>query len=106
MRRLLPLTRLALDQAGRSMADVDLVAYTQGPGLGGALLVGAAVVWREADEAQRRRWKDGAFAQGKTGIVRTVAGGALVASSYRSEVAGPVGDGGGLGGNPYAVRPR
>jgi signal transduction histidine kinase len=41
-------------------------------------LVGAAVVWREADEAQRRRWKDGAFAQGKTGIVRTVAGGALV----------------------------
>ena len=34
--------------------------------------------------------------------VRTVAGGALVASNYRSEVAGPVGDGGGLGGNPYA----
>ncbi len=41
-------------------------------------LVGAAVVWREADEAQRRRWRDGALAQGKTGIVRTVAGGALV----------------------------
>ncbi|MFJ8965000.1 PspC domain-containing protein [Lentzea sp. NPDC102401] len=41
-------------------------------------LVGAAVVWREADEAQRRRWRDGAFSQGKTGIVRTVAGGALV----------------------------
>ncbi|MDX8142665.1 PspC domain-containing protein [Lentzea sp. BCCO 10_0061] len=41
-------------------------------------LVGAALVWREADEAQRRRWRDGAFSQGKTGIVRTVAGGALV----------------------------
>ncbi|WP_231642541.1 PspC domain-containing protein [Nocardia sp. NRRL S-836] len=41
-------------------------------------LVGAAVVWREADEAQRRRWRDGAMAQGKSGIVRTVAGGALV----------------------------
>ncbi|USX50772.1 PspC domain-containing protein [Lentzea sp. HUAS12] len=41
-------------------------------------LIGAAVVWREADEAQRRRWRDGAFSQGKTGIVRTVAGGALV----------------------------
>ena len=43
VRRLLPLTRLALEQAGRRLADVDLVAYTQGPGLGGALLVGAAV---------------------------------------------------------------
>jgi N6-L-threonylcarbamoyladenine synthase len=43
VRRLLPLTRLALTQAGRRMADVDLIAYTQGPGLGGALLVGAAV---------------------------------------------------------------
>ncbi|SEP90339.1 phage shock protein C (PspC) family protein [Lentzea xinjiangensis] len=41
-------------------------------------LVGAAVVWREADEAQRRRWRDGAFSQGKAGIVRTTAGGALV----------------------------
>jgi N6-L-threonylcarbamoyladenine synthase len=43
VRRLLPLTRLALEQAGRSIAEVDLIAYTQGPGLGGALLVGAAV---------------------------------------------------------------
>jgi len=39
---------------------------------------------------------------GKTTMgVRTVAGGALVTSNYRSEIAGPVGDGGGLGGNPY-----
>jgi aryl-alcohol dehydrogenase-like predicted oxidoreductase len=34
--------------------------------------------------------------------VRTVAGGALIASGYRSAIAGRVGDGGGLGGNPYA----
>ncbi|HEX7308321.1 MAG TPA: PspC domain-containing protein [Lentzea sp.] len=44
-------------------------------------LVGAAVVWREADEAQRRRWKDGALGAGKkTGVVRTAAGAALVAA--------------------------
>jgi N6-L-threonylcarbamoyladenine synthase len=43
VRRLLPLVGSALEQAGRSLADVDLVAYTQGPGLGGALLVGASV---------------------------------------------------------------
>ena len=43
IRRLLPLTRSTLERAGRSLADVDLIAYTQGPGLGGALLVGASV---------------------------------------------------------------
>ncbi|HUP97615.1 MAG TPA: tRNA (adenosine(37)-N6)-threonylcarbamoyltransferase complex transferase subunit TsaD [Usitatibacter sp.] len=43
IRRLLPLTRSILERAGRGMADVDLIAYTQGPGLGGALLVGASV---------------------------------------------------------------
>ena len=43
VRRLLPLVASALEQSGRSLPDVDLVAYTQGPGLGGALLVGAAV---------------------------------------------------------------
>ena len=43
IRRLLPLTRTTLERAGRSLADVDLIAYTQGPGLGGALLVGASV---------------------------------------------------------------
>jgi len=29
--------------AGRSLAEVDAVAYTEGPGLAGALLVGAGV---------------------------------------------------------------
>src|SRR5213080_74369 len=43
IRRLLPLTRDALHQAGRTLADVDLIACTQGPGLGGALLVGTSV---------------------------------------------------------------
>ncbi len=35
--------------------------------------------------------------------VRTMAGGALVANDYRSDIAGPVGNGGGLGGSPYAA---
>ena len=43
VRRLLPLTRSVLETAARSLEDIDLIAYTQGPGLGGALLVGASV---------------------------------------------------------------
>jgi N6-L-threonylcarbamoyladenine synthase len=43
IRRVLPLARRVLDQAGLGVADVDLVAYTRGPGLAGALLVGAGV---------------------------------------------------------------
>jgi N6-L-threonylcarbamoyladenine synthase len=42
IRRVLPLTRQVLERAGVTPADVDAVAYTQGPGLAGALLVGAA----------------------------------------------------------------
>ncbi|HSV71229.1 MAG TPA: tRNA (adenosine(37)-N6)-threonylcarbamoyltransferase complex transferase subunit TsaD [Methylibium sp.] len=43
IRRVLPLTRAVLAEAGRALADVDVVAYTRGPGLAGALLVGSAV---------------------------------------------------------------
>lgn len=43
IRRVLPLTDHTLAAAGRSLSDVELVAYTQGPGLAGALLVGAGV---------------------------------------------------------------
>jgi N6-L-threonylcarbamoyladenine synthase len=43
VRRLLPLTEIALQQAGMVTADIDAIAFTQGPGLAGALLVGAAV---------------------------------------------------------------
>jgi N6-L-threonylcarbamoyladenine synthase len=43
VRRILPLVREALGRAGCTLADVDRIAYTRGPGLAGALLVGAAV---------------------------------------------------------------
>jgi N6-L-threonylcarbamoyladenine synthase len=43
VRRLLPLLQSALQESGRGLEDVGLVAYTQGPGLAGALLVGASV---------------------------------------------------------------
>ncbi len=43
IRRVLPLTQEVLNASGRSLADVDVVAYTRGPGLAGALLVGAGV---------------------------------------------------------------
>jgi len=42
IRRVVPLLREALGQSGRSLAEVDAVAYTRGPGLSGALLVGCA----------------------------------------------------------------
>ncbi|WP_222565331.1 tRNA (adenosine(37)-N6)-threonylcarbamoyltransferase complex transferase subunit TsaD [Novilysobacter antarcticus] len=43
VRKLLPLIRQTLDEAGMAVADIDGVAYTAGPGLVGALLVGAGV---------------------------------------------------------------
>jgi N6-L-threonylcarbamoyladenine synthase len=43
IRRVLPLTQTVLSEAGRLLADIDVVAYTRGPGLAGALLVGAGV---------------------------------------------------------------
>jgi tRNA N6-adenosine threonylcarbamoyltransferase len=42
VRRLLPLIRTALKQAALPVASVDGIAFTQGPGLAGALLVGAS----------------------------------------------------------------
>ncbi len=41
IRRVIPLTRLVMKDAGLGLADLDGIAYTQGPGLAGALLVGA-----------------------------------------------------------------
>jgi N6-L-threonylcarbamoyladenine synthase len=43
IRRVLPLARQVLAEAGSTLPDVDAVAYTRGPGLAGALLVGAGV---------------------------------------------------------------
>jgi N6-L-threonylcarbamoyladenine synthase len=43
VQRMMPLIRQVLQEAGVSLQQVDAIAYTQGPGLGGALLVGASV---------------------------------------------------------------
>jgi N6-L-threonylcarbamoyladenine synthase len=43
IRRVLPLTEQVLAESGRLLSEVDVVAYTRGPGLAGALLVGAGV---------------------------------------------------------------
>jgi N6-L-threonylcarbamoyladenine synthase len=43
IRRVVPLTREVLAQAHATLADVNVVAYTRGPGLAGALLVGAGM---------------------------------------------------------------
>lgn len=43
IRKLVPLVREALSDAGLSLNDLDGIAYTSGPGLIGALMVGASV---------------------------------------------------------------
>ena len=43
VQRLAPLIESVVADAGCTLADVDAIGYTQGPGLAGALLVGAAV---------------------------------------------------------------
>ncbi len=43
IRRVLPLAETVLAEAGETLDAVDVVAYTRGPGLAGALLVGAGV---------------------------------------------------------------
>ena len=42
IRRLVPLTRSVLKESRRDLADLEGIGYTEGPGLVGALLVGAA----------------------------------------------------------------
>ena len=42
VKRMLPLIRQVLDEAGREATQIDAIAYTAGPGLVGALLVGAS----------------------------------------------------------------
>jgi len=42
IQRLVPLTRRILDEAGRRIGDLGGIGYTEGPGLAGALLVGAS----------------------------------------------------------------
>src|ERR1700759_5161200 len=43
IRRALPLLEEVLERSGAARSDIDAIAYTQGPGLAGALLVGASV---------------------------------------------------------------
>jgi tRNA N6-adenosine threonylcarbamoyltransferase len=43
VRRVIPLVRQVLRESDASLSQIGAIAYTQGPGLGGALLVGASV---------------------------------------------------------------
>ncbi len=43
IQRALPLTQQVLKNANKTLADIDGIAYTQGPGLAGALLVGTSI---------------------------------------------------------------
>ena len=48
IRRTVPLLRKVLQESGRSLNELAAIAYTQGPGLAGALLVGASFAERLA----------------------------------------------------------
>lgn len=43
IRRALPLLEEVLEKSGAARTDIDAIAFTQGPGLAGALLVGASI---------------------------------------------------------------
>ncbi len=53
IRRVLPLARQVMAEAGATLADIDYIAFTRGPGLAGALLVGAGVASALAAALQR-----------------------------------------------------
>ncbi len=43
IRRIIPLIKQALSATNLNLQDLNAIAYTQGPGLAGALLVGASI---------------------------------------------------------------
>jgi len=53
IRRVLPLAEQVMREAGAVLADIDYVAYTRGPGLAGALLVGSGVACALAAALER-----------------------------------------------------
>ncbi len=53
IRRVLPLASQVVGAAGCTLADLDFIAYTRGPGLAGALLVGAGVACALAAALER-----------------------------------------------------
>jgi len=53
IRRVIPLAEHVMREANATLADIDYVAYTRGPGLAGALLVGAGVACALAAALQR-----------------------------------------------------
>jgi signal transduction histidine kinase len=55
----------------------------------GVAVAGAAVVWREADEAQRRRWREGGWRAGWRGaLLRVIAGALFVAAGIAAFLLG------------------
>ena len=56
IRRVLPLAREVLAGAGIALNEIDVIAYTQGPGLAGALLVGAGVAVSLGAALERPVW--------------------------------------------------
>ena len=82
---------VAIGLVGAALGDT-VIGWVVGP-LGVAAL-GAALVWREADETQRRRWtagaRTGAAAGGWTALLRVLAGALFVATGIAVFLLGKV----------------
>src|SRR5471032_1496699 len=57
IRRALPLLEQVMAEAGTVPTDIDAIAFTQGPGLAGALLVGASIANSLAWRGTCRPWE-------------------------------------------------
>jgi signal transduction histidine kinase len=72
---------IGIGLAGAALGDT-VIGWVVGPL--GVAAVGAALVWREADESQRRRWmrgaRSGAVAGGSRALLRVLAGALFVAT--------------------------
>lgn len=82
---------VAAGMVGAALGN-SVISWIVGPlGVAG---VGAAVIWREADESQRKRWTEGArtgvAATGRVGILRVLAGAVFVAAGLAVFVVGNV----------------
>ncbi|SHL39991.1 phage shock protein C (PspC) family protein [Pseudonocardia thermophila] len=67
---------IAVAFAGSAIGS-PIVGWVVGPL--GVAAIGAAVVWREADESQRRRWTEGALQTSRSTKLRVIAGALFVA---------------------------
>ena len=72
IRKTLPMIEQALLDADSKPDDIEGIAYTAGPGLVGALLVGASIAKSLAPPLVFTTWRATSLPQGSPGTLRTI----------------------------------